>query len=498
MDAWLILQINFLDSRDVMSDHFGVSKLSFLATALVLTALCLIAVATASSGGKSGNEIAIGPSVTATLPRPAAATATSAPPPFLTPAATPEPGREGPETTLVEVDSKRTLRLWEPGTIVRDTVFSPDGHWLYFTRFDRDKGACAASLYRIDLHSAALLAQRITSGFGLAISSQGYIAFERCESNDSETLHLLLPNGEIRDLLAPGNWFSVRWSPDGRWLTYSSPYLGDGVAMPQTIIDTQSWHERTFATTLPCNCDGGPVAIWAPDSNHFVYTSLLGRPPGETSATSLYDPKTLAHSPAPMALQWIGLNQYLGLELSEQGRQADYFVFDIETGTRSPIPGQATPASNSSLLAVPGSGPSTNRVSLDGVEIVTGLQGFQPQWSPDSAYLATIAQQSDCGTAVLVYGADGRYLSCGSLGNTGARNAPSFSPNSKSLAYLHTSWLENPPRSSATPMTSDLFVIDMASGSETRLASDLRGSSVSCVIWSPDSRYLVAGTCSGF
>src|SRR5215475_14160969 len=95
-------------------------------------------------------------------------------PPFVLPQVpTPEPGREGPEATLVEVATGRSLRLWQPDKLIVKAAFSPDGNWLVFDQSKDDVG----SLYRVDLREPQLKATLYSDGFLPQYSMLGDLSF---------------------------------------------------------------------------------------------------------------------------------------------------------------------------------------------------------------------------------------------------------------------------------------------------------------------------------
>ena len=67
----------------------------------------------------------------------------------------------------------------------------------------------------------------------------------------------------------------------------------------------------------------------------------------------------------------------------------------------------------------------------------------------------------------------------------------SFSPDGTKLAVVAVE-----PPNPLTPQTAEVWLVDLTTGLERRLATDLRGG-LGCAKWSADSRYVVVTFCPG-
>ena len=127
-----------------------------------------------------------------------------------------------------------------------------------------------------------------------------------------------------------------------------------------------------------------------------------------------------------------------------------------------------------------------------GVRIGRPVWGWFYGWSPDSRVFATVADDSDCGPAVLIYRAsDAEYLFCA----TETRDV-AFNPDSTALAYLEKRF-DVPPRNAgeAAYASNDVYLMDLEDGSERLLLRDVQG--FLCPHWSPDGRWLFVSQCGG-
>jgi len=231
--------------------------------------------------------VALAPTATAAPASAVTPAPTATPPPVVIPPALPiDTARAvaAGQTTLLEVDTGRVLR-WENGENVQNARFSPDGRWLVYNQgwIPSENDLINSRIYRIDLAADELTPQLIGVGFNPSISSRGDIAFNRQFDGQRAYVYIARLDGSVRRLNGIGATFNApSWSPDGRWLVFASGYIGEGVEMPVTLVDTTMWTERMVAYITNCQCDSGYDARWSPDSQ--LFASFL--PAMVTSTTS--------------------------------------------------------------------------------------------------------------------------------------------------------------------------------------------------------------------
>ncbi len=329
-----------------MFDSAQVSKLSLLASALLLGALCIVAIITATSGDNARPEAALAPSVTL-APPPVATEAPATPgssgprlphPPA--PTQTVEPGRGLQETTLVDLQTGQTTPLWQDYERVGRIAFSPDGRWLVFYR-SRGSDDSSFQLYRMDLQSTDHRIELLAKGFlysSGSLSSRGDLAFAQPQPDGSFRTAVMLPDGTVHELGSAGHFTS--WSPDGRWLSYEAPYEAEDQPMTQYLVDIQTWKESGIGASLPCNCDGNPRPIWAPDSEHYIYPYITGEV-GSDRHTA-YELRTAGNDAQTRsidrAVAWLDSQHYVErIGGNSPDSPVQVSSVDIETGQKTPL-----------------------------------------------------------------------------------------------------------------------------------------------------------------
>ena len=178
--------------------------------------------------------------------------------------------REGPETTLVDTQNGGTIRLWEPGYRIHETVFH--GDYLYYVRFPTATGVAGAEVFEFNLSSQQ--PRKIIDGYNIAVSVNGDIAYSVWDSGGAHTAAIYARSGVTRPSQDGIGMFA--WPP-GRWLTYSGGYRGDILPIEQFILDTTTFRTREYAETMPCNCDGGARAV-VPRQRPFYLYQIGSRP----------------------------------------------------------------------------------------------------------------------------------------------------------------------------------------------------------------------------
>lgn len=192
---------------------------------------------------------------------------------------------------------------------------------------------------------------------------------------------------------------SPRWSPDGRWLAFTSER---GEDKPQLAVIPAAGGESKLLTNLPL---GAGVPTWSPDGTRIAFSAKTGTPPDP-------DPKKAKPYRRITSMKY---------RINGQGFTYDQrrhvFVLEVEGGE----PRQVT----------------------DG-----DWDDTQPAWSPDGRELAFISarheeREFDSTSDVWVVPADGgaaRLLT----ESSGACGAPSWSPDGRQIAHIHhPTWPSN-------------------------------------------------------
>ena len=452
-----------------------------------LLALVIVVVAAVAGEGlllstdEDGSESALSPTQTLNtatpIPLPTPWMLPGQPPPI----PTPDHRRNVPEVTLVDTQNGGTIPLWEPGYRIHEVVFQSD--WLYYVRFPVATGVVDAEIMAFSLESHQS-AYKLADGYNIAISVYGDIAYtvRHADGTDSgATLDRFWRPGP-----PPGGAGRFAWSPDGRWLTSSGGYLEYGVPIPQYILDYdfRTARVRQFAETLPCNCDGGPGVNWAPDSARFQLTRLVGAADLVERASDIYEPWGLTRFQTTNFHGWISPSKYIEQDNFESG---NYAIYDFLRGVRVAIERLAFHSPERSVIAtIPDvTQQAFNVRGADGTMITSGLQGLPDGFSSDGRFVLAGSGSVECPGLNVYRVADGERLYCRTFGRG------SFSPDSTRLAVV----VGQPPHPLPSH-ASELWITDLKTGTERRLASDLRGG-LGCAYWSPDSRYVVVAFCPG-
>jgi Tol biopolymer transport system component len=155
---------------------------ALLATGLVLVVLAAgvaAALVIASRDGGDDGKLGLTPDLSGVSTAAPTATPNRTPPAAPTPMPTPDSNRSGPETTLVEVATGRTVLLGDQNNILIRFRFTKDGRWLIYDK-GPGLGPEGASVYRLDLTSTSLQQERLTDGYYPRPSPDGrFIVFTR-------------------------------------------------------------------------------------------------------------------------------------------------------------------------------------------------------------------------------------------------------------------------------------------------------------------------------
>jgi dipeptidyl aminopeptidase/acylaminoacyl peptidase len=193
---------------------------------------------------------------------------------------------------------------------------------------------------------------------------------------------------------------SPRWSPDGKWLAFLSER---GEEKPQLFVMPADGGEALQLTKLPF---GAGVPEWAPDSRRIVFSARTGTPPDP-------DPKK-----AKPFRRITSVKYKMNGEGFTYDRRRHLFAVDIRSHD---APMQIT----------------------DG-----DWDDTQAAWSPDGSQLAFIsAREPICEFenindiyVVAAGGGEARKVT----NTAGSNAAPSFSPEGKTIAHIHTpEWPSN-------------------------------------------------------
>jgi hypothetical protein len=444
------------------------------------------------ASGDPPDETALAPATASPdfTPPPAAAVA---PPPGRPVVPTPEPGREGPEVTLVDTQNGGSIRLWQPGYRITEAVF--EGEWLYYVRSPLAGGAEKAEVFAFSLTGHH--EYKILDAFHIAVSVNGDIAFSVWDPSGAHSGGVYDRHGRIQ-MLAGGSGGFV-WSPDGRWLTYSGGYAGDNAPIKQYILDTVTHQAREFAESLPCQCDGGPRPVWAPDSSRFMYRrAFVDANQQRRDANEVYDPASGQRFEIQDTFTWLSASSVL---VTDERRENDlyvrhHFVLDLRTGALTPVfePGWGSPSQlspNQTMMAA-SDGFTARIVDREGDLVLDGAPGEFRSWSDDGRFILTNAFRAACGLRVIRI-STGQQAACV---QSGPVSGGGFSPDSGRVALLESRYMVNPPTGSGTPVTSDLVIVDLATGTAKTAARDMRGH-LGCAAWSEDGRYVLVHTCPG-
>jgi len=310
-------------------------------------------------------SMALAPTATAATAVTMTPAPTPTPPAIMFPAAPPVDTSRAVaagQTTLLEVETGRVLR-WENGENVQNARFSPDGRWLVYNQgwIPGENDLINSRIYRIDLSAPELRPQLIGIGFNPSISSRGDIAFNRQFDGQRAHVYVARLDGSVRRLNAVGATFTApSWSPDGRWLVFASGYIGEGVDMPITLVDTTTWSEHVVDYIENCYCDTGYSVRWTPDSRTFASPQVHK----VISATSR------AVAPVPDASSWIKDN-------------AVQEVAPAGPILRQVVTVRATPQDRVPISDVSIHDPATNTEVL----LLTGVVGNCLRWSPEFRWL---------------------------------------------------------------------------------------------------------------
>jgi len=298
-------------------------------------------------------------------------------------------------------------------------------------------------------------------------------------------VHVLTAKGELKTFQTSGSPNSLVWSPDGRWLTYNQGYRGEQ-RLAQVLVDTETWQERVVGYTVYCGCLTLYRATWSPDSRYFMYDSA------EEGGNRVVGTLTRESFAAPPYSGWTkdGKGLFAFKWRDDTPPTYDVVYFDVRSRETKvlgaqllnqlpwPIPwplpqpqlGSPISPDETRLAYTPRAAPGTTTVtSLDGKELLTGIEGEFDSWSPDGRFFLTRSLSSECAGGHMVYRAeDGRAMTCLPWGFA------VFSPDSSTVAYSLLNPLDANNVSSFAPFKVGLYAFEIESGVTYELLSDIR------------------------
>lgn len=178
-------------------------------------------------------------------------------------------------TTLTRV----TRHTWSTPFVA--PTYSPDGSWIVF-EVDSESGADKqGSIWKVRTDGAGLI--RLTNGPGQGsddrqpqCSPRGdRILFQRRAAGGVDwNLFTMNPEGgDVRPVTtSPAADTDASWSPDGKWIVYSSNT--DGLALPSLFIVAADGGAPVRLTHDDASVDSTPV--WSPDGQWIAFSSRSG------------------------------------------------------------------------------------------------------------------------------------------------------------------------------------------------------------------------------
>ncbi len=175
------------------------------------------------------------------------------------------------EIYLMNADGSGWQQLTDNTTADHAPNWSPDGAWIVFHRYMAG-GAVELFRMRPDGREQTQITSNGRENRYPVWSVNGLIAFESGTLNPiDEDLYLTDADGSFEERLT-NNAYSVgaSWSPDGRYLAYST---GESIGAHLAILDTVTG-ETTHLTN-----DNDAEPYWAPDGRRLVYSRWEPRLP---------------------------------------------------------------------------------------------------------------------------------------------------------------------------------------------------------------------------
>jgi len=330
-----------------------------------------------------------------------------------------------------------------------------------------------------------------------AVNNDGtHVANYRTRQNDLDRTDLTVREIDGTEVTLQPSGTLAAWSPDGRWLAFNQVFDGSSAERVFFVFDTETGITREVdGVAYQGGGDFRVPSEWAPTSEYFRhYGGRAASPlPGRSSV------EVTSHA------WWVGSTNVRMALLTDGG----YFgpvrlqVQDLDSGQTRELPlgegltgaGQGvTPFSPDgrsiaviSNLATPGVPAGTRVLSIDGRQIAK-VAGEFAAWSSNGEYLM-VRGANACPGLTIFRTADWQTIHC-LREQQGSSIQAEFSPQGSKLAYLQSQPRTGPGQGVSR---NAVAILDLATGQEQGV-----GDFVGCIQWSPDGKWLVAGTvCQG-
>jgi TolB protein len=166
-----------------------------------------------------------------------------------------------------------------------EPTFSPDGRWIVF-EVDQSNGG-KGSIWKVRADGSGLT--RILDGPGTGTDNRqpnwspagDRILFQRAVgASNSWRLFTIAPDGTGLRAVTPGpDDTDAAWSPDGRWLVYST---SNGELASPNVYVVSADGGRPVRITTQSGYDGAPS--WSPDGRWIAFESV----PGDSGSTAIW------------------------------------------------------------------------------------------------------------------------------------------------------------------------------------------------------------------
>jgi Tol biopolymer transport system component len=380
-------------------------------------------------------------------------------------------GPSSSELYIANPDGTDERKLLPQSAFDYHASYSTDGKWIVFT--SERNGAGQADIYRARPDGTAL--ERLTDSEAVddqaALSPDGsWVAFVSTRDGYKANIWILdLETRRLRNLTGqpdiqgdpdkPGGFFRPSWSPDGRWLAFSSdrntPWRSRKGAWEHVqelsiyVIAADGTGLRRVSNSQPDICAGSPK--WSPDGKRIVFYELpveqtwhAHRPEQVKSATSqivsvdVATGERIVHTSGP------------GLKLSPQLVSANDIGYLTKgsadaglayTGDRAPVKGK---------IRSPVWSPDGSKVIYQKVDFAPRPQNMPLySWDPSHEYRYTdvfpqlsrdgklVVTEKDADSSIVIMDPDGssKQRVFKAAGRNGLAFAPSWSPDGQWIAF---------------------------------------------------------------
>lgn len=410
----------------------------------------------------------------------------------ITPSATPsstsspvQPATSGSIDQLIDTTTGRAIELWAANESGGGVHFSADGRWMAYSSgsdFRRQ------NIHVLDLASPALQPRNVAQGVTPQLSPDNpLLAFATGAPDSRIQVHHLTTPGTV-GLEPPGQ--QPLWSPDGRWLTYWSPFAAPPEDRTLYLVDRHGWTVRTIGTAYLCQCGAPYGPFWSPDGRWLYYPYSSDRQP------ALIDPVSLARTPiagypywAPKGTRFITLDQQ---SMTLHSGPSDAGVPLVE-GQRSVHSPQWSP--DGMMVTYEDANAGITAISTASGQPLWQMPGFSLGWSADGGFFVSGSGQGNIrGFALtMVRSSDGARVH-----TVDPASGAAWSPKEPVLAFtrVDASACNRPDN----PVKLSLHLFDARTGEERLLLQGVesicRGSRP-IAVWAPDGRYLALCRCGG-